>query len=90
MQSRASFALSCVVLVILGAALGIVLQGRNPLAVFVVGFVPAMVLVLLINTGRELVTRTDGSPMPGLMLIWAGNGIILLLNIWVYRRLLKR
>lgn len=90
MQSRASFALSCVVLVILGAALGIVLQGRNPLAVFVVGFVPAMVLVLLINTGRELVTRTDGSPMPGLLLIWAGNGIILLLNIWVYRRLLKR
>ena len=90
MQSRASFALSCVVLVILGAALGIVLQGRNPLAVFVVGFVPAMVLVLLINTGRELVTRTEGSPLPGLLLIWAGNGIILLLNIWVYRRLLKR
>ncbi len=89
-QSRASFALSCVVLVILGAALGIVLQGRNPLAVFVVGFVPAMILVLLINTGRELVTRTAGSPMPGLLLIWAGNGFILLLNVWVYGRLLRR
>ncbi len=89
-QSRASFAMSCVVLVILGAALGIALQGRNPLAVFVVGFVPAMILVLLINTGRQLVTRTDGSPLPGLVLIWAGNGIILMLNIWVYRWLLKR
>ena len=89
LQSRASFAFSCVVLVIFGAALGIILRGRNPLAVFVVGFVPAMILVLLINTGREMVTRVGGSDAPGLALIWAGNGLILLLNVLVYRRLLR-
>ncbi len=90
MQSRQSFAFSCVVLVILGAALGIILRDRNPLAVFVVGFVPAMVLVLLINTGREMITRTTGSDLPGLTLIWAGNGLILALNFLVYSRLLRR
>ena len=89
-QSRASFAFSCIVLVILGTALGIILQGRNPLAVFVVGVVPAMVLVLLINTGREMIARTPNSDMPGTVVIWAGNIIIVVLNVVIYSRLLKR
>jgi lipopolysaccharide export LptBFGC system permease protein LptF len=89
-QSRASFAFSCIVLVILGTALGIILQGRNPLAVFVVGVVPAMVLVLLINTGREMITRTTTSDVPGTILIWSGNGLLIILNIVIYSRLLKR
>lgn len=89
-QSRSSFAFSCLVLVLLGTSLGIILQGRNPLAVFVVGVVPAMILVLLINTGREMITRTTTSDVPGTILIWSGNGIIVLLNIVIYSRLLKR
>ena len=89
-NSRISFAFSCVVLVILGAALGIILQGRNPLAVFVVGVGPAMVLVLLINTGRGVVTRNAGSPWSGLVLIWAGNLIIFAIDFFVYQRLLRQ
>ena len=89
-QSRASFAFSCIVLVILGTALGIILQGRNPLAVFVIGVVPAMILVLLINTGREMIARTPNSDVPGTVVIWAGNAIILILNVVIYSRLLKR
>lgn len=89
-QSRASFAFSCIVLVILGTALGIILQGRNPLAVFVIGVVPAMILVLLINTGREMIARTPNSDIPGTVVIWAGNAIILILNVVIYSRLLKR
>lgn len=89
-NSRISFAFSCAVLVILGAALGIILQGRNPLAVFVVGVGPAMILVLLINTGRGVVTRNAGSPWSGLALIWMGNLIILAIDFFVYQRLLKQ
>jgi lipopolysaccharide export LptBFGC system permease protein LptF len=89
-NSRISFAFSCVVLVILGAALGIILQGRNPLAVFVMGVGPAMVLVLLINTGRGVVTRNGGSPWTGLALIWTGNFIILAIDFFVYQRLLRQ
>ena len=58
LHSRGSFSLSCLTLVLLGAALGILLRGQNPLAVFVVGFVPAVVLVLLITAGRQL---TEGN-----------------------------
>ncbi len=90
LQSRRSFALSCVILVLLGAALGLLLEGRNPLAVFVVGFVPAMLLVLLITTGRTMVERTTGSTLPGVMIIWLGNGVILMLNVFVYSKLLRK
>jgi lipopolysaccharide export LptBFGC system permease protein LptF len=90
LHSRGSFALSCLTLVLLGAALGILLRGKNPLAVFVVGFVPAIILVLLITGGRQL---TEGSPrnvVPGIILIWAGNGILLAIVAGVYAKLLRR
>jgi lipopolysaccharide export LptBFGC system permease protein LptF len=89
-QSRSSFAFSCVVLVLFGTALGILLQDRNPLAVFVLGVAPAMILVLLINTGRDMVAQTEIPIAPGLVLLWLGNGLLLLLNAGVYWRLLRR
>ena len=77
-------------LVLFGAVLGILLRGKNPLAVFVVGFVPAVLLVLLITAGREV---TEGKPEHvgmGIFLIWAGNGVLLLLVAAVYAKLLRR
>lgn len=90
MQSRGSFAFSCLILVMLGAALGILLRGRNPLAVFVVGFVPSILLVLLITAGQKMVERSSGSDVPGLAVIWAGNGLILLFDAVVYGKLLRQ
>jgi len=90
LHSRGSFSLSCLTLVLLGAALGILLRGKNPLAVFVVGFVPAIILVLLITAGRQL---TEGDPhnvRSGIIMIWAGNGILLAIVAGVYAKLLRR
>ena len=90
LHSRGSFSLSCLTLVLLGAALGILLRGKNPLAVFVVGFVPAIILVLLITAGRQL---TEGNPknvLSGIIMIWAGNGVLLAIVAAVYARLLRR
>ena len=73
LNSRASFALSCLTLVMLGAALGILLRGKNPLAVFVVGFVPAIILVLLITAGRQLTESDPAHTVGGIAAIRAGN-----------------
>jgi len=86
---RGSFALSCLTLVMLGTALGILLRGRNPLAVFVVGFVPAIVLVLLITAGRHMVEWSDRNATEGYLVIWAGNVILVILVAAVYSRLLR-
>jgi lipopolysaccharide export LptBFGC system permease protein LptF len=89
LHSRGSFSLSCLTLVLLGAALGILLQGKNPLAVFVLGFVPAILLVLLITAGRQMAEGSPRTAHAGLVMIWAGNIVILGLVAAVYAKLLR-
>lgn len=89
LHSRGSFSLSCLTLVMLGAALGILLRGKNPLAVFVVGFVPAILLVLLITAGREVTEGSTSRMAAGIGLIWAGNVILILVVLAVYTKLLR-
>ncbi len=90
LHSRGAFAISCLMLVMLGAALGIMLRGKNPLAVFVVGFVPAIVLVLLITAGRRIVENVHSNPGQGIAMIWAGNVLLVALVIGVYAKLLRQ
>jgi lipopolysaccharide export LptBFGC system permease protein LptF len=90
LHSRGSFAISCLTLVLLGAALGILLHGQNPLAVFVVGFVPAIILILLITAGRQVTEGTSPNVVPGIILIWAGNVVLLAIVAAVYFKLLRR
>jgi lipopolysaccharide export LptBFGC system permease protein LptF len=90
LHSRGSFSLSCLTLVLFGAALGILLRGKNPLAVFVVGFVPAIVLVLLITAGRQVTEGNVRHVPAGIAMIWAGNAVLVLLVAGVYFKLLRR
>jgi len=90
LHSRGSFSLSCLTLVLLGAALGLLMRGKNPLAVFVIGFVPAILLVLLITAGRQMAEGSAKSEHAGLALIWAGNGVLLVLVTIVYSKLLRQ
>ena len=90
LHSRGSFSLSCLTLVLFGAALGILLRGKNPLAVFVVGFVPAIVLVLLITAGRQVTEGNVRNVSSGIAMIWAGNAVLVLLVAGVYFKLLRR
>lgn len=90
LHSRGSFALACLTLVLLGAALGILMRGKNPLAVFVVGFVPAIVLVLLITAGRQLTEGDPRNALIGISTIWLGNLILLVMVSIVYGKLLRQ
>ncbi len=90
LNSRGSFALSCLTLVLLGAALGILMKGRNPLAVFVVGVIPAALLMVLITAGRQLAESAPKNVPFGIAIIWAGNLLLLVLVLGVYAKLLRQ
>ncbi len=90
LHSRGSFSLSCLTLVLLGAALGLLMRGKNPLAVFVVGFVPAVLMVLLITAGREMAEGSPKTVTTGIALIWAGNVVLLAMVAAVYAKLLRQ
>ena len=78
-HSRASFAISCLVLVMVGCALGMLFRSSNFLSAFAVSFIPAMFSVALIVTGQQICSHARNSAVLGLTFIWGGNALVLLL-----------
>ena len=78
-HTRASFASSCFVLVMVGCALGMLFRTSNFLSAFAVSFIPAMFSVALIVTGQQVCSHARNSAALGLTFIWGGNALVLLL-----------
>ncbi|HSI32889.1 MAG: LptF/LptG family permease [Phycisphaerae bacterium] len=84
MHARASFAVSCLILVMVGCALGMVSKSGNFLSAFAVSVVPALLCITLVVTGQHVCEATPKSIGLGLGLIWSGNiavaslGVVLL------------
>jgi len=87
LHSRCSFALSCLILVIVGCALGMMFKSGNYLTAFALSVIPALVCIALIVAGQHtcenIPWKVDGNfknPLNlGLMLIWSGNAMVLAL-----------
>jgi lipopolysaccharide export LptBFGC system permease protein LptF len=86
MHSRASFAVSCLILVMVGCALGMMLRSGDFLSAFAASFVPALLSISLIIAGQQICENVPDNiadfhnPLKtGLTLIWSGNIINLVL-----------
>lgn len=81
LHARVSFALSCLILVMVGCALGMMFKSGNFLTAFAVSVVPALISIALIITGqhtcenvpRDVTTNFKNTLDLGLGLIWSGN-----------------
>ncbi|MGD0462591.1 MAG: LptF/LptG family permease [Tepidisphaeraceae bacterium] len=98
LHGRASFALSCLSLVMVGCALGVMFRSGNFLNAFAASFVPALLCITLIISGQQSATHvpyTMGAafkdPLPmALLFIWIGNAAVLLAAIYLTVRLQRR
>jgi len=88
LHSRASFAVSCLILVVVGTALGLMFQSGNFLNAFAVSFLPALMTITLIVGGAQAAGHLpDNVLVPhfrdplhmGIALIWSGNAMVLAL-----------
>ncbi len=96
-NSRISFAISCLVLTFVGAALGMMFRSGNFLTAFAISFIPALIAITLIVAGQRV-----GSSIPsaypkgenpiqlGLSLIWSGNAANALLAVGLWWRLQRQ
>lgn len=80
MNSRASFGLSCLVLVMVGSLLGMRFKSGDFLTAFAVSFVPALITITLVVAGSQMATEVSYTTLKdpivfALGLIWAGNVI---------------
>ncbi len=83
MHSRASFAVSCLILVIVGCCLGMMFKSGNFLSAFALSVVPALLTIALIVAGRQtcenIPWKLDHFHNPltlGLLMIWSGNILV--------------
>ncbi len=98
LHGRASFAVSCLTLVMVGFALGILFQSGNFLNAFAASFVPALLCITLIISGQQSATHVPNTigpafkdPLPmALALIWVGNTVVLAAAIYLTIRLQRR
>jgi lipopolysaccharide export LptBFGC system permease protein LptF len=96
-NGRGSFAASCLILVMVGASLGMMFKSGNFLTAFAISFVPALICITLIVAGQQtchavpLVLEGKKNPLSlGLIFIWSGNVINLVIAVWLLWRLQRQ
>lgn len=90
LHSRLAFGVSCVALVLLGVALGIIFKSGHLLTAFGISFIPAALCLITIFTGKHISEQSGADPLPGICFLWSGIILVVLVNLVVYRQLLKR
>jgi lipopolysaccharide export LptBFGC system permease protein LptF len=101
LHSRASFAVSCLILVLVGSALGMMFKSGNFLTAFAVSFAPALLCITLVVAGQQTADHIPDLISPkfllrnhplqlGIALIWSGNAIVLAMATALIVRLRRR
>jgi len=88
-HSQLAFSASSLVILVLAAALGIICRGGQVLTAFVISFIPGLLVVVMNIMGRQLSKNPDMF-LPGLCVIWAGIAIVVLADVIVLAKYLKR
>lgn len=88
-HSRAAFSASCIVLIVLGAVLGIVFRGGQALVSFGLSCIPFAVVIVTIIMGRQL-AQNEGTVEVGLVVLWSGIGVMLIVDFLMLFRWLRR
>lgn len=78
-HSRLSMSVSTIVLVLLATGLGVALRGGHALTAFGVAFIPTIIVVLMITTGRNLGEQEHTAAL-GLGVMWGILGLVAILD----------
>jgi hypothetical protein len=96
--ARLSFAVSCLILVMVGCALGMMFRSGNFLSAFAISVVPALLSIALVVTGQHTCENVP-FPVPehwsnplnfGLAIIWSGNVAVLAIAAALLARLQRQ
>lgn len=89
LNQRCAFSVSVLVLVVLGAALGIVFRGSHLVMAFGISFVPSLFVIITIVMGKQM-AQNSVTYLSGLAVMWAGIVLVAGLDAWILKRVLRR
>ncbi|HOA74342.1 MAG TPA: LptF/LptG family permease [Phycisphaerae bacterium] len=88
-HSRLAFSAASLVMLVLAAALAIIFRGGQLLTAFAISFVPGLLVVVFNIMGRQMAEKAP-THVEGLVMIWAAIGLLLVADVVVLGRYLKR
>lgn len=86
---RLAFGISCIVLVLFGAALGVMLRSAHLLTAFGISFIPAALCLITIFTGKHIAEQSAAGSAAGIAFLWSGIVAVSVANFVVYKVLLR-
>jgi len=81
-HERFAMTTSCLVMVLTGAVTALRLRDRLPLIVYLWSFFPALITIIMINTGQQV---THGTGLIGLPLLWGGVAGLIIYTFAAFR-----
>jgi lipopolysaccharide export LptBFGC system permease protein LptF len=88
-QTRLVFGIGCMPLLVIGIGLGIILRGGHLLSAFGASAIPAGILVICIMMGKNVATNPGASLTAGIVMMWTGFAVMVILALAIMRRLLR-
>lgn len=82
---RIAQSLTVVLLLMMGAVLAVLLRNALPLTIYGLAFIPAVIDILLISGGEQMIKY--GDPISGSLLMFSGNVMMLLIIMLAWFRL---
>ncbi len=74
---RSAQSMTALLLLMLGAVLAVLMRHSLALGIYALAFIPAIADVLMISGGEQMIKYGDA--VPGIILAWSGNGLLVLL-----------
>jgi len=85
---RLAYSSSCLLMVMLGAALGLIFRGGQFLTAFALAAVPGAIVIIFLLMGKGMTKKMEGHL--GLVAIWGGIVVLAVATSIVYARLARR
>ncbi len=87
---RLSYGISTFLMVLIGAALGLLWRGGQMLAAFAISAVPGSAVVVMLLMGREFIRNPHVADAAGTAVIWGGIGLLAAAAAYLYLVVLRR
>lgn len=91
MHARLAYGVGCLLLVPIGAVLGLIYRGGHLLSAFALSCIPAIVLVVLMVMGKQMIANPNvDSVAAGIGATWSGVALLAALAAYLYGVILRR
>ena len=90
MHQRIAYGVSCLIMVAMGAALGLMFKGGQVVVAFALTVIPTVLVIAMVYMGTTIMQNPDAPIGVGMAATWGGISLISVVNVILYWRLSRK